>query len=90
MLDKSERDTLSEIERQVTAADPELAAHMRSGQRRLAGPGKRTGLRMMIALLVLVAVGLMVLGLPASAVAVAAVAAGMWRLRGCRIIHQEP
>ena len=90
MLDKSERDTLSEIERRVTAADPELAARMPSGQRRLAGTGNRTGLRIMVALLALLAGALMVLELPASAVAVAAVAAGMWRLRGCRIIHQEP
>ena len=90
MLDRFERDTLSEIERQITAADPELAAEMRTGQQRLARAGTRTRLRMMIALLVLLAVALLVLGVPASASAVAAVAAGLWWLRGCRIIHQEP
>jgi len=90
MLDRFERDTLSEIERQITAADPELAAHLRSGQQRLARTGTRTWLRMMIALLVLLAVALLVLGVPASASAVAAIAAGLWWLRGCRITHQEP
>jgi hypothetical protein len=45
---------------------------------------------MMIALLVLLAVALLVLGVPASASAVAAIAAGLWWLRGCRITHQEP
>jgi hypothetical protein len=90
MLDRFERDTLSEIERQITAADPELAAELRTGQQRLARAGTRTWLRMMIALLVLLAVVLLVLGVPASASAVAAVATGLWWLRGCRIIHQEP
>ncbi|HVI38007.1 MAG TPA: DUF3040 domain-containing protein [Gaiellales bacterium] len=90
MLDRFERDTLSEIERQLTAADPELAAEMRTGQQRLARAGTRTWLRMMIALLVLLAVGLLVLGVPASAAAVAAVAASLWWLRGCRITPQEP
>jgi len=80
MLDRFERDTLSEIERQLTAADPELAAEMRTGQQRLARAGTRTWLRMMIALLVLLAVGLLVLGVPASAAAVAAVAASLWWL----------
>jgi DUF3040 family protein len=90
MLDRFERDTWSEIERQLTAADPELAAEMRTGQQRLARAGTRTWLRMMIALLVLLAVGLLVLGVPASAAAVAAVAASLWWLRGCRITPQEP
>jgi hypothetical protein len=90
MLDRFERDTLNEIERQITAADPRLAAHLRSGQQRLARTGTRTWLRMMIALLVLLAVALLVLGVPASASAVAAIAAGLWWLRGCRITHQEP
>jgi len=90
MLDRFERDTLSEIERQLTAADPELAAEMRTGQQRLARAGTRTWLRMMIALLVLLAVGMLVLGMPASAAATAAVAASLWWLRGCRITPQEP
>jgi anti-sigma factor RsiW len=90
MLNRFERDTLREIERQITAADPELAAAMRTGQQRLARAGTRTWLRTMVALLVLLAVGLLVLGVPASASAVVAVAAGLWWLRGCRITHQEP
>ena len=90
MLDRFERDTLSEIERQITAADPELAADLRTGQQRLARAGARTGLRTMIAILVLVAVVLRVLGVPASASGVAAVAAALWWLRGWRFTHQEP
>jgi uncharacterized membrane protein HdeD (DUF308 family) len=90
MLNRFERDTLREIERQITAADPELAAAMRTGQQRLARAGTRTWLRMMVALLMLLAVGLLVLGVPASASVVAAVAAGLRWLRGGRITHQEP
>ena len=89
MLDRFERDTLSEIERHITAADPDLAAHLSGGQRRLARAGAQTGMRIMIALLVLLTPMLLVLGLPARALAVAAVAGGLWRLRGCRIKHQE-
>ena len=89
MLDRFERDALSEIERQITAADPELAAELRTGQQRLTRAGTRTWLRMMIALLVLLAAALLVLGEPAGAAAVAAVAAGMWWLRGYRFTHQE-
>jgi Flp pilus assembly protein TadB len=90
MLDRFERDALREIERQITAADPELAAEMRTGQQRLARAGTRTWLRMMIALLVLLVAALLVLGVPASASAVAVVAAGLWWLRGYRFSHQEP
>jgi hypothetical protein len=90
MLDRFERDTLNEIERQITAADPDLAAELRTGQQRLASAGTRTWLRMMIALLVLLAAALLVLGVPASASAVAAVAGGLWWLRGYRFTHQEP
>jgi|tagenome__1003787_1003787.scaffolds.fasta_scaffold20512599_1 hypothetical protein len=90
MLDRFERDTLREIERQISAADPELAAEMRTGQQRLVRAGNRTWLRMMIALLVLLAAVLLVLGVPASASTVAAVAAGLWWLRRFRITHQEP
>jgi hypothetical protein len=87
MLDRFERDTLSEIELHFTAADPDLAARLRGGQRRLAGAGARTGLHVMIALLVLLTLMLLVLGLLAGALAVASVAGGLWRLRGCRITH---
>jgi hypothetical protein len=31
MLDRDERDKLREIERQINAADPELAAYLRDG-----------------------------------------------------------
>jgi hypothetical protein len=88
MLDRFERDKLSEIERQITATDPQLAALLRGSQRLLPWAGTRTGLRMAIALLVLLTVVLLMLGVTGSALAVAAVAAGLWWLRGFRITHQ--
>jgi fatty acid desaturase len=88
MLDRDERDRLREMERQITAADPELAARLRDGQRRLPRARTTTRLRVMIALLLLLTVVLLVLGLTAPALAVAAVAAGLWLLRGFRITHQ--
>jgi Flp pilus assembly protein TadB len=82
MLDRDERDKLREIERQINGADPELAACLRHGQRRLPRASTRTRLlRVMIALLVLLTAVLLVLGLPAGALAVAAVAAVLWWLR---------
>jgi hypothetical protein len=89
MLDRFERDTLREIERQITAVDPQLAALLRGGQRRVAGTGTRTGLRVTIALLMLLVVVLLTLGVTAGALAVAAVAGALWCLRGFRITHQE-
>jgi Flp pilus assembly protein TadB len=77
MLDKDERDALHEIERQITAADPHLAALLR-GERGIARTATRTCLRAALALLVVLVVALLVLGLPASALAVAGVAAGLW------------
>lgn len=77
MLDKDERDALREIEREITAADPDLAALLR-GERSLARAATRTCLRAGLALLVLLVVVLLALGLPASALAVAAVTAGLW------------
>jgi hypothetical protein len=77
MLDKDERETLSVIERQISAADPDLAALLR-GERSLPGTAKRSCMRAALGLLVLLTVTLMALGLPASALAVAAVAAGLW------------
>jgi hypothetical protein len=81
MLDRDEREALREIERTMAAADPDLAALLR-GERPLAGPARRTCLRAALGLLVLLIVALMVLGLPLSALAVAAVTAGLgwtWR-----------
>ncbi len=77
MLDKDERDALLEIERQITAVDPDLAALLR-GERGLAGTATRICLHALIGLLVLLVVMLLVLGLPAGALAVAAVVAGTW------------
>lgn len=77
MLDKDERDALHEIERQITAADPALAALLR-GERSLARAATSGWLRAALALLVALVVMLLILGLPASALAVAAVAAGLW------------
>jgi Protein of unknown function (DUF3040) len=90
MLNRFERDTLSGIERHIAAADPGLAAYLRGGQRRLARAGTRTGLRITIALLALLTLMLLVLGLPAGALLVAAVAGALWRLRRFRITHQDP
>ncbi|TWF81502.1 DUF3040 family protein [Pseudonocardia hierapolitana] len=77
MLDKDERNALREIEREIAAADPDLAALLR-GQRGLAPAGTRICLRGALALLVLLTVAMLVLGLPASALATAAVTAGLW------------
>ena len=77
MLDRDEREALREIERQIAAADPDLAALLR-GERSLAGTATRTCMRAALGLLVLLVVMLLALGLPASAVAVAAVVAGLW------------
>jgi hypothetical protein len=82
MLDRDERDKLREIERQINAADPELAAYLRDGQRRRPRASTRIRLlRVMIALLVLFTAVLLVLGLPTGGLAAAAVAAGLWWLR---------
>jgi hypothetical protein len=81
MLDRDEREALREIERTMAAADPDLAALLR-GERPLAGTATRTSLRAALGLLVLLVVALLGLGLPAGALAVAAVTAGlgwMWR-----------
>ena len=77
MLDKDEREALREIERQMTAADPDLAGLLR-GQRGLGRRATRVCLRGALALLVLLTVALLFLGLPASALATAAVTAWLW------------
>lgn len=77
MLDKDERNALREIERQIAAADPDLAALLR-GERGVARTATQTCLRGALALLVLLTVALLLLGLPASALATAAVTAGLW------------
>jgi hypothetical protein len=82
MLDRFERDKLREIEHQISAADPELAAFLRGAQGRLPRPRSRIGLRVLVALLVLLTAGLLVLGLLASALVVSTVAAVLWRWRG--------
>lgn len=81
MLDRDERQALQEIERQIAAADPDLAALLR-GERSLAGTATRNCLRAVLLLLVLLVVGLLALGLPAGALAVTGVTAGLgWRWR---------
>jgi Flp pilus assembly protein TadB len=90
MLDGDERDKLRAIEWQINTADPELAAVLRDGQRRLTRAGSRFRLLVMIALLVLLAVVVLVLGLPAVAAVVAAVAAGLWWQRRRHISGREP
>jgi Protein of unknown function (DUF3040) len=81
MLDRDEREALREIERQIAAADPNLAALLR-GERSLPGTATRTCMRAVLVLLVVLVVALLVLGLPAGALAVAAITAGLgwsWR-----------
>jgi len=89
MLDRDERESLRQIEWQLARTDPELAAVLRDGQRRLARAGTRVGLRVLTALLVLLTLVLVVLGMVAAALAIAAVAAGLWRLREYRVILDE-
>jgi hypothetical protein len=85
MLDRYERDILREIERHMSAADPDFAARLRD-QRRFTRPRIGTRLRRaMIALLLLLTVALVVLGLPGSAVIVAMVAVGVWWLGRCPV-----
>jgi hypothetical protein len=89
MLDRDEHDTLRRIEWHIAASDPHLAAVLRDGQRRLPPARSRSRLPVLIVLLVLLTVGLLVLRLPAGALSVAVLTAGLWWLRGCRI-SQEP
>ena len=90
MLGRDERDALREIECRTAAADPELAALLRKGQRRLQKPSGRMRLRLLVALLLLLAVALLVLGLPADALLMGALAAGRWCLRRWSFAPLEP
>jgi hypothetical protein len=88
MLDRDEHHTLRQIGVNLAAADPEFAALLRSGQRSLPRSRRRKRLRRaVIALLLLLSYVLVVLGLPSSALALVAVAAGMWALRRWPITH---
>jgi uncharacterized membrane protein HdeD (DUF308 family) len=62
---------------------------LHDGQRCLPPACSRTRLPVLIVLLVLLTSGLLVLGLPATALSVAVLTAGLWWLRRCRI-SQEP
>ena len=85
MLDRYERDILRGIERQISSADPDLAALLRD-QRHLAQTRLRSRLRrVVIVLLAVLVVGLLVLGLPGSAVLVALVAVAVWWLGRCHV-----
>ena len=81
MLDKDEREALSEIERRTSAADPDLAALLRSGRSRV----RRRCQRAVLALLALLVVVLLGLGLPACAFVVAGTGAGLWWAWGYRL-----
>lgn len=81
MLDKDEREALREIERRMSAADPDLAALLRSGRTRA---GRRCH-RAVLALLAVLVVVLLVLGLPACAFVVAGTGAGLWWAWGYRL-----
>ena len=89
MLNRDEHDTLRQIEVNLAAADPGFAALLRTGQRPLLRSRRRRLLqRAPIVLLLLLTYVLLVLGLPSSALAVAALAAGVWVLRRWPI-HQQ-
>ena len=90
MLNRDEHDTLRHIELNLAAADPRFAALLRTGQRRLPCSRRQKALqRILIALLLIGAyLSLLVLGLPSSALAVAALAAGVWVLRRWPIHEQ--
>jgi Protein of unknown function (DUF3040) len=88
MLERHERNTLGEIERQIAATDPGFAARLRAGGRRF----PRTTYRLRVALVILLAllaVAFVVLGLPGIAAALVAVAAAVWRLRRWRVAIME-
>jgi Protein of unknown function (DUF3040) len=88
MLDRDEHHTLRQIEQNLAAGDPEFAALLRGGQRRLPRTRRRKLLqRALIALLLLLSYALMVLGLPSSALVLVAVAASMWALRRWPFTH---
>ena len=85
MLDRDEHQTLRQIEFNLATGDPAFAALLRGGQRRLRRSRRRKLLqRALIALLLLLSYVLMVLGLPSSALALVAVAGGIWALRRWR------
>ena len=87
MLNRDEHDTLRQIELDLGAADPEFAALLRNGQRRLPRFRRRKLLQQaLIALLLLLICVLLVLGLPSSALAVGVLGAGVWWLRRWPII----
>jgi fatty acid desaturase len=88
MLNEYERRTLGEVEREIAAADPMFAAMMRDAQQRLERPAVRPHRDAVIALLVLLAVGLLLLG-SLSALVVAALAGALWGLRGYRIVDHD-
>ena len=89
MLNRDEHDTLRQIELNLAAADPGFAALLRTGQRRLlrSRRGKQSQ-HMLIGLLVLLTYVLLVMGLSGSALAVAALAAGLSVLRRWPIHEQ--
>ena len=90
MLNRDEHDTLRQIELDSGAADPEFAALLRNGQRRLPRFRRRKLLQQaLIALLLLLICVFLALGLPSSALAVGARGAGVKRLRRWPIISQR-
>src|SRR5690349_15519782 len=81
MLDRDEHDKLSQIEVDVAATDPAFAMRLRKGQRRLSSRRRRFVGHTVLALLVLLTYVVLVLGLPSSALALAALAMAVWWLR---------
>jgi Flp pilus assembly protein TadB len=83
MLSGQERDSLRKMEQQIATADPGFAATLRKGQtdisRRGAASTPRHG--RLLAILAVLSVVLLVLGLPAAAVIVAALVAALGWVR---------
>jgi hypothetical protein len=89
MLNRDEQDTLRQIELNMAAADPRFASLLRNGQRRLHRSRHRKLWRHAgIALFLLLAYALLMLGLPSSALALGVLAATGWWLRRWPIAHQ--
>lgn len=85
MLSDRERETLSQIQRQFWDEDPNLAHSLEAAERRLKRDYRRHVYAIVIVIAALLSVALLALGLPASALAFAAVAGSAWVARRRRI-----
>jgi hypothetical protein len=86
MVNEYGRKKSQAVELQATAADHAFASFLRYGQQQLGAAARSRYIGILLALL---AVVLLVLGLPASALPVAALGGWLWWLRGRGIIREE-